>query len=77
MGDAVVAFPDFDTIRSFQECASRAHRRGVRSALDGKPSSDVVGRIELVNAVMVHARKRPAAKTVAGVVMPILASSCG
>jgi hypothetical protein len=65
MGDAVVAFPDFDPVRPFQQCASRAHRRGIRSALDGKPGCDVVGRIELVNAVMAHVWKRLAAASVA------------
>ena len=66
MGEAVGALPDFDPgwLLQFQECASRAQRRGVRSALDGKPGRDVVGRIELVNAVMAHARKRPAAAPV-------------
>ena len=34
---------------------------GVRSALDGIAGHDVVGRVELVKAVMAHARERPAA----------------
>ena len=61
VGDAVVALPDFDPGCPFQECASRAHRVGVRSALDGIAGHDVVGRVELVKAVMAHARERPAA----------------
>ena len=38
-----------------------AHRLGVRAALDGVAGGDVVRRVELVKAVMAHARKPPAA----------------
>ena len=64
VGDAVGARPDLDPGCPFQECASRAHRLGVRSALDGMAGRDVVGRVELVKAVMAHARERPAAAQV-------------
>jgi hypothetical protein len=40
----------------------RVHRRGVRSALDGKPGRDVVGGVELVNSVMAHAWKHSASR---------------
>jgi len=64
VGDAVVVLPDFNPGCPFQEGASRAQRSGVRTALDGVAGCDVVGRIELVKAVMAHAPKRSASASV-------------
>ena len=64
LADAVVARPDLDPGYPLQECASRAHRLVVRSALGGMAGRDVVGRAELVKAVMAHARERMAAAQV-------------
>ena len=67
VGDVVVVLPDFNPGCPFQEGASRAQRSGVRTALDGVAGCDVVGRIELVKAVMAHAPKRSASASVAGI----------
>jgi len=59
VNDAVVALPNLDsTSRSFKERASRAHRRSIRTALDGITGRKVVGRIKQVNAIMGHGQKR-------------------
>ena len=58
-------------------CTSTHDLRSVRSALDGKPRRYVVGRIELVNAIMAHARKRPAAPWVACVIIEVMRATLG
>jgi len=59
VNDAVVALANLDsTSRSFKERASRAHRRSIRTALDGITGRKVVGRIKQVNAIMGHGQKR-------------------
>jgi hypothetical protein len=53
--DATGALPDFNPRRALEECACSSQRRRIRSAFDVITGRDVVGRVELLEAIMVHA----------------------
>jgi hypothetical protein len=76
VSDATDGLPDFNPCCPLQQSASRVHRRGVRSALDGIASRYVVGRIQLVNAILGHTGERSAAALVSSGDDPAVRHRC-